>query len=185
MKRPQHEQADYFVGHEIEHSPALGQKTLFVVGVKTPQQIQAILDDVNQHSDQPITHIYFGANHSFPNPHVNDFHGWSPWETAIEHFLSLGYWCTLDFDVSAVAALLECGLTEHHQFIPMISVKMPYVMLLGYNATVKIDDRDFAATNPGVWCHALHELMNKRNYTNWAQYSADQVVSTSTNQDAQ
>jgi hypothetical protein len=58
----------------------------------------------------------------------------------------------------------------------MISVKLPYIQQLGYNATVKIDDKDFEATNPGVWCHSLHELQNRNNFTDWSKYTNDNVL---------
>jgi hypothetical protein len=91
-------------------------------------------------------------------------------------FIMQAYWCTLDLDVSAVPGLAEGGLTENAQFIPMISVKLPYIKLLGYNATVKIDDTDFQATNPGVWCHSLHDLMKREVFTAWSAYKNDQVI---------
>jgi hypothetical protein len=87
-----------------------------------------------------------------------------------------GYWCTLDIDVREVEGLLESGLTEHHKFIPMISVKMPYLQQLGYNATIKLDDKDFAATNPGVWCHSLHSLTDRSTFTNWSKYTKDEFI---------
>ena len=58
----------------------------------------------------------------------------------------------------------------------MISVKLPYLQLLGYNATIKIDDIDFDKTNPGVWCHRLHQLMNIDRFTSWNDYESDTKV---------
>jgi hypothetical protein len=107
---------------------------------------------------------------------VNDAETWNAWEVMIQAVLDRGYWCTLDLDVSAVSGLTEGGLTENAQFIPMISVKLPYIKLLGYNATVKIDDTDFQATNPGVWCHSLHDLMQRQKFTSWNQYTKDEIV---------
>lgn len=176
MKRQGHDTAQFFVGNEIEHSPVQGQRTLFVVGWQSRQDIDWKLGEINARSKHPITHIYFGANQSFPNPDISDAATWQAWEQMIEPWLAQGYWCTLDLDVSAVAALCEGALCEHGQFIPMISVKMPYTRLLGYNATVKIDDQDFAATNPGVWCHSLHNLMSREAFTSWDQYTKDELV---------
>jgi hypothetical protein len=62
----------------------------------------------------------------------------------------------------------------------MISVKLPYVTQLGYNATIKIDDRDFNFSNPGVWCHDLHGLLDRKNHTNWTQYTKDTVIDSLT-----
>ena len=33
-----------------------------------------------------------------------------------------------------------------------------------------------AATNPGVWVHALHDLMRRSKFTDWSQYEKDQVI---------
>jgi hypothetical protein len=94
----------------------------------------------------------------------------------ISFFLELEYTCTLDIDVNCVEGLLESGLTENHKFIPMISVKIPYIQQLGYNATVKIDDYDFDATNPGVWCHSVHDLMRRDCFTDWDEYTKDNTL---------
>jgi hypothetical protein len=48
--------------------------------------------------------------------------------------------------------------------------------LLNYNAMLKIDDKDFAASNPGVWCHRLHTLQDVSKFTDWSQYGKDQPI---------
>ena len=170
MDRPGHEAVDFFVGTEVEHSPAYGQRTLFVVGVHDADTVMDMALANN------CTHIYFGANQSFPKIDTNNA-DWTRWENMIIPFLMRGYWCTLDIDVNQVEGLLESGLTEHHKFIPMISVKLPYLQQLGYNATIKLDDKDFAATNPGVWCHSLHSLTKRKGvFTDWSNYTKDEIV---------
>ena len=176
MIREGHENTEFFVGTEIEHSPAMNKTTLFVVGLQSVDIIQWKLSEANSRRRDPITHIYFGANMSFPNPDINDAQTWAQWENMILPFLDQGLWCTLDIDVSAVEGLLEGSLTEQALFIPMISVKMPYIKQLGYNATIKLDDRDFAATNPGVWCHSIHDLMDRNKFTSWDLYTKDETI---------
>ena len=176
MIREGHENTEFFVGTEIETSPAHGKPTLFVVGLQPVDIIQWKLSDANSRRRDPITHIYFGANQSFPNPELNDAQTWAQWEKMILPFLDQGIWCTLDLDVRCVEGLAEGSLTEHALFIPMISVKMPYIKLLGYNTTIKLDDKDFQATNPGVWCHTLHDLMNRDKFTSWDLYTKDQTL---------
>lgn len=170
MIRDGHDSANFFVGTEVEHSPAYGKKTLFVVGLQDTMQIVGMAQKNN------CEHIYFGANQSFPNLPVNDGDGWRPWEKMIGDCLAHGAWCTLDFDVSCVEGVLESFLVENDRFIPMISVKLPYIRQLGYNATLKLDDKDFQATNPGVWCHSVHELQNKQAFTDWSKYTQDEVI---------
>ena len=168
MIRDGHDDIEFFTGTEVEHSPAFGKRTLFVVGVQPTDKIAA-----NLHGCE---HIYFGANMSFQPIATNDSLNWDRWENMIEPFLESGYLCTLDIDVSCVEGLLESGLAENHNFIPMISVKLPYINQLGYNATLKIDDRDFEASNPGVWCHSIHKLQDRSVFTGWSKYTQDQPV---------
>jgi hypothetical protein len=170
MDRPGHEGIKFFTGKEVEHTPAYGLDTLFVVGIQPVEDIEFWA------KRSEVSHVYFGANQSFPNPAVNDSAGWKPWEHMIGHMLDLGYLCTLDVDSSAVEGLLESFLVESNNFIPMISVKIPYIRQLNYNATLKIDDKDFAATNPGVWCHSLQNLQKRSVFTDWSKYSKDSEI---------
>ena len=172
MNRPEHNNAKFFVGTEVEHTPAYGHKTLFVVGLQSTKEILDILGN-----QQHITHVYFGANMSFPSSiRTNDAVFWDPWDNMIQGCLDAGYLCTLDIDIACVEGLLESGLTENHNFIPMISVKLPYINQLGYNATLKLDDKDFRATNPGVWCHSLHTLQKRSVFTDWSKYTKDEPL---------
>jgi hypothetical protein len=170
MNRAGHETANCFVGIEVEHSPAFGHKTLFVVGVQDPVML------VDLARANGCTHVYFGANQSFLDPGKLSGVIWSAWEVMIRTVMDHGFLCTLDLDVSAVEGLIEGPLVEYNNFIPMISVKLPYIQQLGYNATIKLDDRDFAATNPGVWCHSLHDLRDRGVFTDWSRYTKDEIV---------
>ena len=170
MDRAGHKDISFFIGTEVEHSPAFGHKTLFVVGV---QDSQIVLQEA---MNNDCTHIYFGANQSFPLLDINDGDNWQEWETMIADCLQKGFLCTLDLDSTCAEGLAESALVEYNNFIPMISVKLPYIQLLGYDATIKLDDRDFAATNPGVWCHSLHELRDRRVFTDWSKYTKDEVI---------
>ena len=162
----------FFTGVEIEKTPAYGMKTLFVVGVHDPYVIMELA------RNNKCKHIYFGANQSFKTNGVNDTETWRPWEDMIYVCLDAedGFWCTLDFDVRETEGLLESGLTEKRRFIPQISVKLPYINQLGYNATLKIDDTTWGHSNPGVWCHSLHDLMDRSVYTDWKDYVGDENV---------
>ena len=164
------ESITFFVGKEIERTPAFGMETLFVVGVQDPYSIMELA------GEHYCTHIYFGANQSFDPKGTDDVETWRPWENMIYVCLDAGYWCTLDFDVRDVEGLLESGLIEKRRFIPQISVKIPGLQMLGYNATIKIDDKDFDATNPGVWCHRLRDLTTTEAFTGWDAYGKDEII---------
>ena len=152
----------FFVGTEVEHSPAYGQRTLFVVGTQPPKEILA------RALNNKCPHIYLGANQSFePN---------EDWQYMLERLLQGGVWVTLDFDVSHTQWVNGTGASSYNNFIPMISVKLPHIAELGYNATIKLDDIDFNKTNPGVWCHSVHDLMDRSQFTDWTKYTSDEVI---------
>ena len=167
MDREGHEDVKFFIGTEVEHSPAHGQKTLFVVGYQPKEEILA------RALNSGCPHIYLGANQSFNPPTEKD---WNGWDELVTGLLKDDIWVTIDFDVSLAEKVLECGWTEYSTFIPMISVKLPYINQFNYNATLKIDDKDFKATNPGVWCHSLHELMDRGKFTEWKDYGLDKSI---------
>lgn len=156
----------FFTGIEIEHTPAYGKKTLFVTGVQPVEHIALNL--------QGCEHIFFGANHSF-NPQTYEEH--KAWEDMILFFLDKDYLCSLDIPINQVEEFHESGLCEHDNFIPQIRVPIPYIKLWNYNTMLKIDDKDFKATNPGVWSHSLHKLMDRKNFTSWDQYKGDIIIS--------
>jgi len=169
------EDITFFVGTEVEHTPAFGLRTLFVTNVQPVQEIQDWLDDFNSYEDRSkhISHIFFGANHSF---HPENNLEWQRWESMIQKFLDKGFWCSLDIPISHAEEFLENGLNESSNFIPQIRIPLPYITLWNYNTMIKIDDKDFKATNPGVWSHSLHTLMDRSKFTDWSQYKNDEIV---------
>jgi len=171
----QSEDTVFFIGREVEHTPAYGMKTLFVTGVQSVDAIDSILTDQNSHinTQEHIRHIFFGANHSF-NPQGNHEH--EQWETMITYFLEQGYWCSLDIPMNQVVEFNDGGLSDYVYFIAQIRVPIPYIKLWNYNTMIKIDDRDFKATNPGVWSHSLHALMDRSKFTDWSQYKNDIII---------
>lgn len=165
----------FFVGTEIEHTPAYGLRTLFVVGLQNVQDIHDWIDHYLYHDDQSkrIKHIFFGANHSYS---PNTTQEWEDWNRMIEHFIDQDFLCSLDIPINKVEEFNDSGLNEYDNFIPQIRVPIPYIKLWNYNTMVKIDDRDFRSTNPGVWSHSLHSLMKRSAFTNWYQYKNDEVI---------
>lgn len=153
----------YFVGDEVEHTICFGMKTLFVVG--TPP-----LDEIRKYAiANNCKHIYFGTSQSFePTNDTID-----TWSDRILNFLRDEYWVTLDFDVKYLNFVIASKYCEHYRFVPMISVKMPNIAKLNYNATLKLDDTTWGFSNPGVWTHQVHTLMDPTKYTQWDQYTND------------
>lgn len=169
MIREGHDNVSFFFGKEVEKTPAFGKQTLFVVGIQS-------VDDIVHHFDQNprgVEHIFFGANHSFCPQTPSE---WDKWESMITHFLKLGYLCSLDIPVISVEDFNDTGLCEYRNFVPQIRISIPYVKSWNYNTMIKIDDRDFDDTNPGVWTHSLHSLMSRRTFTDWDQYNEDTLL---------
>jgi hypothetical protein len=157
----------FFVGEEIEHTPAYGLKTLFVTGVQSYTEIK------QHYANELCKHIFFGANHSF-NPQNYEEH--KSWENMIFPLLEEGILCSLDIPINQVEEFHESGYCEYNNFIPQIRVPIPYIKLWNYNTMLKIDDKDFKATNPGVWSHSLHTLMDRSKFTDWSQYINDKII---------
>ena len=83
---------------------------------------------------------------------------------------------TLDYDVKYHDWVLENGFNERQNFISQISIKLPYINQLNYNACIKIDDTDFKFSNPGVWVHQIHDLLERKKFTSWSEYEEDNPV---------
>jgi hypothetical protein len=160
----------YFIGTEVENTAMKGERTLFVVGVRPVDEIVAQLNKVGRND---IRHIYLGTSQSFTPQSYDD---WKAWDKMIMGLLGLNYWVTLDFGVEHADTIHEEGWCENNRFIPMISVKLPYIKLYNYNATLKIDDTTWGHSNPGVWCHSLHDLMDRKVYTDWKDYVGDEEI---------
>lgn len=166
--------AIFFFGREVEHTPAYGLETLFIVGVQPVETIEAKLAVTTYDTK----HIFFGANHSF-KPSLNlpaDVDEWDAWEDMISYFLKKDYLCSLDIPISHAEEFLEAGLVEYENFIPQLRVPVPYIKQWNYNTMLKIDDKDFRASNPGVWSHSLHDLMDRSKFTCWSKYKNDNIL---------
>jgi len=156
-----------FVGTEVEKTPMYGEVTLFVTGIKSVSEINGVA------ALHRIQHIYCGANHSF---HPEKDSDWHEWDEMVQGLLDLGYWVSLDMDVKYAEGSHESGWSESNKFIPIISVKLAYLSLFNYNTIVKIDDKDFNATNPGVWSWPLNELLDRSKFTRWDAYKDDEII---------
>ena len=172
MKRDGHNNVVFFVGPEVEHTPAFSKKTLFVVGFQNTATIE-------KHAKEHKTpHIFLGANHSFDAQH-NTAHFAKTWNDQITYLLDKGYWVTLDYPAhqhQVVLAMLNPGIWQSRIFVPLLSVRIPHVETSSPNLTVKIDDVDFKSTNPGVWCMHFREVTDSNRFTDWVEYGTDFVI---------
>jgi len=170
MNRDGHKDAVYFIGPEVEQTPAFSKRTLFVVGKQPAEQIEEMA------RANRTTHIFMGANHSFSvDPTDTTFY----WDNTITALLDKGFWVTLDYQAhnhEQVLMMLNKGIWQSRLFVPLLSVRIPKVQTSSNNLTVKIDDIDFNATNPGVWCIHHHELTDSNRFTSWQEYGTDELL---------
>jgi hypothetical protein len=167
MNRDGHNNARFFIGPEVEHTPAFNKRTLFVVGK------QPVADIVQFAREQKTTHIFMGANHSFAVDHD------SYWDTTITHLLDRGFWVSLDYEAHLhgdVLKMLSKGIWQSRIFVPMLSIRIPHLQTSSQNLTLKFDDVDFKATNAGVWCLNHHEVTDSNRFTDWQDYGSDEVL---------
>lgn len=154
--------ADFFVGTEIEQTAYVGLKTLFIVGVQPIDQIQKLADQ------NAVTHLFFGANHSFsPNTSIEAERR----TKIIKHFLDQGWACSLDVLPQHLEYCTE--LFGYANFCCQIRVPIPNALKLNTKTQIKIDDLGYNQTNPGVWTVRLVDCMQNENFTDWSQYTKD------------
>ena len=121
----------FFVSTEVERTPAYGLKTLFVVGI---QNRITVLNLIKEHE---VKHVFLGANQSFFPHNADDI---EQWKIFLGSVLESDVMVTLDFDINFISEVCGFGFTSHFNFIPLISIKIPHVDKLNYNACIKIDD---------------------------------------------
>lgn len=169
MNRKNHKDVKYFIGPEVEHTPAFSKKTLFVVGKQPVEQIKQLA------KEHKIPHIFMGANHSFDASDSDVY-----WDQTITSLLDSGLWVTLDYQAhehSSVLKMLNAGVWQCRLFVPLLGVRIPNVQSSSPNLTVKIDDVDFNSSNPGVWCFHFREITDSNRFTSWDEYTGDQILS--------
>lgn len=174
MKREGHESAQMFIAGEVEKTPAFGKKTLFVVGFQDINEIKKYA------KDHKVQHIFLGANHSFNATYKTD-HISSKWDEQISELLDSGYTVTLDYQAhqhKTVLTMLRATTWQNRNFIPLLSVRIPHIETSSPNLTVKIDDVDFKATNPGVWCMHFREVTDSNRFTDWQDYESDEIIAS-------
>jgi hypothetical protein len=172
MNRDGHDNVRFFIGPEVEHTPAFSKRTLFVVGK------QPVADIMQFAREQKTPHIFMGANHSFAvdsDPY---------WDKTITELLDRGFWVSLDYEAhlhGEVLKMLNKGIWQSRIFVPMLSIRIPHIQTSSQNLTLKFDDVDFKATNAGVWCLNHHEVTDSNRFTDWQDYGSDEVLSVETN----
>ena len=169
MKRPYDEgvlkSVDFFMGVELEDTPAKGLKTLFCANPKASfAQLHSMLTRLGCY------HLYLGANQSW-----NESWGGVAdmlFDVALK-MAGCGIWVTLDMPV-AVANRLH--LPQHKLIIPVLRVPIARIKQYGPNMRVRIDDTGWDQTNEGVWVLPAAQLTPEQHLTKWHEYKGDKPV---------
>lgn len=151
-----------FVGSEVEHTPHYGKKTLFVVDRQPVDEVVAAA------VAEGVEHIYLAANHSYDKAKRIEWFAYMiavSKQPELQHVaLSIEVNC-LDLDEHIVSECRNLGI----HLIVGVPIKDYHE-----DITVKIDDVDFKASNPGVWCY--NPLASTQGFTPWCDYSQDKVI---------
>lgn len=182
--RKGHEGVKFFIGPEIEQTPAFGKKTLFVVGLQETELVEKLA------REHKTPHIFLSANRSLDTLEFVDGHYIVPgpfgttraedWETQIHSLLDRGFMVSVDYPAhkhEMMLKVLNAGIWQSRNFVPVLSVAIPHVSTSSPNLTVKIDDSNFKATNPGVWCMHHREVTDSNRFTDWNEYGDDEIIS--------
>lgn len=167
--------ADYFIGYELEHNAYSGYKTLFCTGEPIIEEILKKIDEHNANEDNypwsKIEHVYLGANHSFIPANM------VVWTDAIKALLEREIPVTLDIDITFVGLVKHLFVFKNTpNFQLILSAKIANVRELPYDTYIKIDDVGFNKTNPGVWTLHLDSLLDRKRFTSWSHYKNDEVI---------
>ena len=157
--------AQFFVGNEVEKTATHGMKTLFVVG---HQSLNAIKEHADKHG---CKHVYLGANQCFK---FFDREDDILLQKMIPELLK-NYYVTLDIPPTSEPKSIIRLLTDS-KFTVVYSLPVANIMDMKGNIVVKIDDTDFRATNPGVWCWSVRDLINEDHFTDWKEYKGDEII---------
>lgn len=159
--------SQFFVGREVERTEQYGEPTLFVRGYSSYHDI------VKTAGEQGVTHIYFGADHSYS---VNSQSEGQLWQMMIKGCLDAGYACTLDIPQSRAYDIVGSELLAHPKFHLQIIVKLPYIERYNSRTRIKIDDQQFNSSNSHVWSVPVSTVCAEQYATPWSAYSADRVI---------
>ena len=158
--------ATFFVGEEVEKTATEGMKTLFVVGL---QRTASVVRHAEKHKTK---HIYFGANHSYK---VLDGSEINQISSQLKYFLDKDYHVTIDTN-PAYRFKDIMDLLTYPRFTIVYGIRMDNIMDMKGNVVIKLDDADFKATNPGVWCWSVRDMIDEKHFTDWSEYGADETL---------
>lgn len=179
--------ADLFMGKEVEKTSTYGRQTLFVVGCDiNPQSI------IDKAGTEKCSVIYLGANKSFKTNDID----WD-WVLEVIKLSETGYLSPSEYHVyhhrKRFEIVIDLPFERWNDWLNFkneygkidqdtfkdpfshvhinLSVELPYIDMAG-NLNIKIDDIDYDATNRGVWIYKL----DHKDFTGWDEYKEDVLL---------
>jgi len=144
----------YFIGDEVEKTCYYKQRTLFVADPNPDADFVIAL--ATKHN---CTHVYFGANQIFHTQTIIPI--------LVIKQVSKKLNVTVDVPIERLTDVTIVGDSINVN----VSVVIENVARFK-NLSIKIDDRDFEATNKGVWIYNI----NDRDLTPWSDYKKDLIL---------
>jgi len=154
-----------FTGLEIEHTLAYGKQTLFLASNEfdTDQVLAlATLHDCEA--------VYYGANRTFQyNIGTHVFQ--------MKKLLDNGYYVTIDYPFADHEEVKKrfALIWNESKFIPFCSIIFKDSDD-DKQLHFKIDDVTFRHSNPGVWTMSMKDFKDRAGFTDWDQYSKDEII---------
>lgn len=155
----------FYVGPEVEKTPAFAKKTLFVVGWQDTSMI-------DKHArENKVQHISLGAQNSF-NMDWDTSNIRKTWDEQVTYLLDKGYWVTLSYPAhqhKTVLSMLNDGIWQSRLFVPVLSVNVPKLQTSNPNLSIKMDDNS-GSESPGIWTMHFNEVTDSNRFTDWNEY---------------
>jgi hypothetical protein len=67
-------------------------------------------------------------------------------------------------------------LLQNKKFTIVYALPIENIMQIKGNVVIKLDDSDYKATNPGVWCWSVKDMMTEQHFTDWVEYEKDKII---------
>ena len=163
----EHNDVVYYIGTNVEKTLAYGMKTLFLTQIRPPKMVADIAED------RECTHVYIGPGGTF-RPSTKEH--WQQYDEIVEYLTEHDYMVSIEHNLTQSQWFLESGYAENNMVIPVLSVAVPFIAQYGNNACLKIYDKGFNETNPGVWVHSYNDITKTEAFTHWNEYRDDLPV---------
>lgn len=154
-----------FTGLEIEHTLAYGKQTLFLA--TNEFNTDQVLELATLHGCEAV---YYGANRTFQyNIGTHVFQ--------MKKLLDNGYYVTIDYPYADHEEVKKrfALIWNEPKFIPFCSIIFKDSDD-DKQLHIKIDDVTFRHSNPGVWTMSMRDFKDKAGFTDWDQYSKDEII---------